>query len=1273
MRIKKLLAIFLSFLLAFSCLFSGDVTALAESTQKMFVISPNSSGGMKYANVFVPLDFLEVDGKRLHSQENDKYYYFKLSFKLKLIADEMPIVGIVRYAYWNNGGQSEFNDVNNNQDSHSDSLLYSTYDKDTLTYTALIRMWINPDPTSGVHTALTIGNMEHNNSWHKESNFYASFAFTTPELYAYDTSTNTTFGGNLLPEITDANFTGNVYKHPQNGYTGSDSLLKAPANKWSIDTTSSLIAIQDIPSGYFEPEVNPHTYVKVPTVKPTETQTGLKEHYICNCGKCDDKYFSDTVGTTVNYEELIIPATGEKKMIVISPNASGESKYANAFIPLTFRESGGVKFNNNDYYFQLSFKAKNMSDGMPIVGITRYAYWNGGSQSEKNYANNNQIAHDDTVISSSYNPYTLTFTAIVKMYIADRNCHPDTGVHSFITIGNMEHHNSYHSENNFYADFAFSDVELYAYNTSTQSTYGENLITGIYESTFNANTTYKFSNDGYAGTDGFMSAPANTWCIDTTSSLVSLQDIPEGYFDPITPDADSSKMLRLSGDGDSEEALSFETKLTAGKTYQFDIDYRAFGGVEPYIYVETANANGFSQLSNYTLTSENKDGSHYSIKFTMPSNAVANNNFKLTIGQKAPIKRNGTVYFANAELYEISNSSPTGENLFTNGNFCFGYPGKVINGNKDTVFFGWIQKDVMSYTDVTVMKIPDGFFNSEKDYSSDIVYEFKGSDMYKPQFDFNFKPNTTYLLSYDYNCDNTTTVNAYIQSLDNSVKAEKLSRISDNKYTATYKITTANTKIYEEYTSANANIRFALNGNKYDTPFYISNIRMYIVDGEKAVGENLIGDLNPIYDSSYYSSLENEGDKTSFTLAKNDSTASSQTVNIGHGWNGNLNYQNYNKDAYANLVMVNENMFTYFSDAERLVLLRKVLLGNSNGYNPYEDELNASYDPNSDSKTNIKDLVRIKKQIADDMYSIPNEQTNGGIYDKVTTVECYGDSITQGMGYENYPEKTYPGQLNTMLGNKYTVSNGGVPSEKTFTIMTRQGALSLFTSKDFSFAKGESTITIGNRNDNGFIDSNGVLTDYIYYLGNQLSINDITIDGEKYTIIVEDFVWSPTRSCTFKLKRYDTSSALTIPQGTPVTLNNTTGPDSCNIYLMGANGHYISTDDLIAQFKTMVDYHGSNNYLIVIPFTNTNYDKKFYEAFGDHCVSFRQAAITYGLEFEGITPTQADKDKIAEGLVPPSLCLNNTYDVHLNEKGYNLLATLLHQQGQQIGIFDTNS
>ena len=45
---------------------------------------------------------------------------------------------------------------------------------------------------------------------------------------------------------------------------------------------------------------------------------------------------------------------------------------------------------------------------------------------------------------------------------------------------------------------------------------------------------------------------------------------------------------------------------------------------------------------------------------------------------------------------------------------------------------------------------------------------------------------------------------------------------------------------------------------------------------------------------------------------------------------------------------------------------------------------------------------------------------------------------------------------------------------------------------------------------------------------------------------------------------------------------------------MGANGHYISTDDLIAQYKAMVDYHGSNNYLIVIiPLPSTNQNTYF--------------------------------------------------------------------------------
>ena len=169
---KKVIAIASTVAILFSVI-AIPLAARAESSEKMFVISPNAQGETKYANVFVPLDFLEVGGNRLHSQENDEYYYFKLSFKLKLMNEKMPILGIIRYAYWNQGGQSEYWYTNNNQETHDDKLLTAEYDEDTLTYTAIIKMWINPDPDSGVHTALTIGNMEHNNSWHRETNFDA--------------------------------------------------------------------------------------------------------------------------------------------------------------------------------------------------------------------------------------------------------------------------------------------------------------------------------------------------------------------------------------------------------------------------------------------------------------------------------------------------------------------------------------------------------------------------------------------------------------------------------------------------------------------------------------------------------------------------------------------------------------------------------------------------------------------------------------------------------------------------------------------------------------------------------------------------------------------------------------------------------------------------------------------------------------------------------------------------------------------------------------------
>lgn len=507
--------------------------AKADNTEKMFVISPNETGGTKYANVFVPLDFLEVDGKRLHSQENDEYYYFKLSFKLKLIGEKMPIVGIVRYAYWNQGGQSEFNYVNNNQENHSDTLLWSKYDEESLTFTAVIKMWINPDPNTGVHTALTIGNMEHNDSWYKESNFDANFAFTAPELYAYDTNTQKTFGGNLLPAITEESFTGSVYKHPNNGYKNADALLKAPANKWSIDTTSSLISLQDIPQDYFKP--SKHKFTKVPTKAATKDEPGYKEHFVCSCEDCVGKYYLDKGITEVTLKDLEIPPIGEDKIVVVSPNVEGGTKFANVFIPINFRDAAGVHLKGDNYYFQISFKTRLYDDKLPIVGVMRYnPYSNLGSWSEPNNANNNQesYSHSDTVIFSKYDEATMTFTAVVKIWINDNYCTSPTGAYAAITIGNAEHNDAWYSEHNFDTHFAFSNPELYYYDKNEKKAKGENLIAPIADSTMNFDKAYKHTKNDYNGEDNVMAAPANMWSIDGEKTMISVYDYPADYFTP---------------------------------------------------------------------------------------------------------------------------------------------------------------------------------------------------------------------------------------------------------------------------------------------------------------------------------------------------------------------------------------------------------------------------------------------------------------------------------------------------------------------------------------------------------------------------------------------------------------------------------------------------------------------------------------------------------------------------------------------------------------------
>ncbi len=757
------------------------------------------------------------------------------------------------------------------------------------------------------------------------------------------------------------------------------------------------------------------------------------------------------------------------------------------------------------------------------------------------------------------------------------------------------------------------------------------------------------------------------------SNLVTVSDYDEDTFSYV------SKMLKIGGfqSGAGQQALCCEKILNKNTYYQFDMDYRACGGVSAYRDLQVINNSGKWDVpsdDNWQLVSWTDTGTHMSVQFKVPSNATtSSSNFKLYVGQTWPQKKNGIVYFANFSLFALTgkNGSVTGSNVFSNGDFHDGTTGIVTSDNKDIVFSDFEQIKIMNYPQVELMAIPQNFFTDDKNLSLDKAYKFKGGDLYKPQFDFQFQPSTTYQLKYDYYCADNDTVNAYILSKDNSVTAQKVSKTGNGKFEATYTITTSSTtNEYTDYYWPNTNIRFALNGNSYDNPFYITNIRLYKTSGGQPTGANLAYNLNPVLDDATYG-LTNTVSSVDFSLNKDDESYTSIVNNVSCSWLGELNYDGTNTDAYSKIEKINATKFNYYTVAQRLTHLVNAILEKQGAYNPYTDSNSKFYDPNGDKTTNILDLVKLKIDAANnvDRFAVSNEQTNGGIYSSFNSITCWGDSLTQGMNMST--GNSYPERLNSYIGNGYTVYNSGDPGEKSQTIMARQGALSLKTSKAFTFANGVSKITIGDQDDNGFITSNGYYLGLTSTLGNQKSVNNVNIGGKLYKISLKDFVWSP-RSYTVELERLDTTGSITVPVGTSVTLNNTTNQNECEIYYIGANGDYNNDRyNLIAQYKAMIDNHGSNNYIVIIPhFYYCHQELK--AAFGDHCVDFVKVACSdEGFTYEGLTKTSTDETWMADYRVPPSFRLYpNDPDVHLNKYGYDLIAHLIYEKGKEIGYFN---
>ncbi len=290
-------------------------------------------------------------------------------------------------------------------------------------------------------------------------------------------------------------------------------------------------------------------------------------------------------------------------------------------------------------------------------------------------------------------------------------------------------------------------------------------------------------------------------------------------------------------------------------------------------------------------------------------------------------------------------------------------------------------------------------------------------------------------------------------------------------------------------------------------------------------------------------------------------------------------------------------------------------------------------------------------------------------------ISCLGDSVTEGMSVN--PNQTderrkglpYPAILQQLLGDGYTVYNAGDGGERTHAIMSRQGALRVYTKDEYRFDVSETVLLIDKGKGRGVATAEGVEPQWTDPMGRDIPIRNVTIDGAPYRMEFTQFNWSDC-TCETRLIRDNADKAVVIPKGTEVEIEvaKISKTNYCDIYFMGFNGGYSSDEELVAQHKQMIDYRGNDRYLIVARWGNPTTVEALRKAYGDHVLVLVEYCAAGGMEKCGLTPTEQDKDCMQNGILPYPLKLRgdeDKNDVHLSAAGYKVLAHALYELGQK--------
>lgn len=939
-----------------------------DINEKMIIIDANHEGEEdirtsaytpvknKPANLFIPLSLGEYTISQVGATTSTNYLV-KVSMKaVRLEGSGYPVLGRITGNKDNKSQGLGKMAKNLNLSSYYSAENHETYtggnysyNESTGEFVGWLRMKSGDSDYQNIYGTseiLTIGNSEH--VWEEgrfdTTEFNTSFAISNIKIDLYSASGSYTVGSLIAEDIGPDLYADNIDVDTPWAYQcGSGSaysshdrdVARAKQHFWNAEGNVGMVHAVDLSTCMNS---------KHSLVKHTATANTCEYYSCATCGK--------NYATPYGSEE-ITDISAKDQMIYL--DYAGNNAQC-AFYPLKV-----TGFTGNQY-FKFSCKVECFGDETPVVS-TLYSTYDGTNVSET--PNSSTNGGDFAVIESSYDQETGILTGYIKGWIATnynkstrypfRRYNPVSGNVFAILVGNGNYSGSTYQNTAYNTSFAITEPSLYKVDCTggvsdletakSSSLLGENLIAPITDKTVDFDTDYSTS---WTAANNPLSAKTGKWYkLGAGKNYTTAQDIPDGLSDRTY--YKGSKMLCISGNSTNNFAIDYETTLQPSTAYILELDYKAVGGAEAVITPQVRWSGGDYQDITVSASPSDNGRHYYAYISTWGSTSASRKNFKLYLGERYTNYQTGSVYFANIKLYK---RSEPGTNLISNGLFSGGLDTKIEqNFNRKTIE-GWDVIGLFGSPYVTTEQIPSGFFSDDSSTNYTNVYEFKGSNTYKPQFGFTVYENASYQITYDYECPKNRAVNLYLNNYTRSMTLTKNSSFNktDGKFQASYTLTN-NTS----YTDGAGTISFALNGNNYDSAFSISNISIYKLDGSgNPTGGNLAYDLNTILTDADYG-VSSVGSKSEFTLGAGLEAIRKDVKGNGvRRWIGNAT----KGAAYSKVVKTDGNLFKYYTVEERFEFARAAVVNGAS--NVVSQSSSKFYDPNGDSAIDILDMVLLE-------------------------------------------------------------------------------------------------------------------------------------------------------------------------------------------------------------------------------------------------------------------------------------------------------------------------